>query len=169
MTRPYRNIIWHDDNWCFSSLTDIIWLTELYGSLVIYNYLKVKVSVFDISSCESTLLFTLSGFIYECCTYLLTYWAVCWTRHLNSTRHCLLWPSACLTYGRFIPRCEDEFMQDRDAAFERIRQLKDLTPEERDEKELLLKRGYTGHMRFIGEIYLLNLVKSKIMYYCIGK
>ena len=60
-------------------------------------------------------------------------------------------------------------MQDRDAAFERIRQLKDLTPEERDEKELLLKRGYTGHMRFIGEIYLLNLVKSKIMYYCIGK
>ena len=32
---------------------------------------------------------------------------------------------------------------------------------------LILKKSYTGHMRFIGEVFVKDLVKASIMQYCI--
>lgn len=65
-----------------------------------------------------------------------------------------------------LRRCEEEFSMDREAAFERIRQL-ELSDEDKELKYIALRKSYTGHMRFIGEIYLRELVKAKIMHLCI--
>jgi hypothetical protein len=34
-------------------------------------------------------------------------------------------------------------------------------------QEIIAKKSYTGHMRFIGEIYVKDLVKATIMCYCV--
>jgi hypothetical protein len=34
-------------------------------------------------------------------------------------------------------------------------------------QEIIAKKSYTGHMRFIGEIYVKDLVKAAIMCYCV--
>lgn len=60
-------------------------------------------------------------------------------------------------------RCQHEFEFDRVAALEVIRADVELADDERVEQEILLKKRFTGHMRFIGEIYMKDLVKANIM------
>ena len=62
-----------------------------------------------------------------------------------------------------LVRCQSEFENDRVKGLEDIRAMADLTAEERLEKEVLLKKRYTGHMRFIGEIYIKELVQANII------
>ena len=62
-----------------------------------------------------------------------------------------------------LDRCRMEFENDRVKGLEKIRAMVELTEEERLEKELLLKKRYTGHMRFIGEIYIKDLVLANII------
>ena len=45
----------------------------------------------------------------------------------------------------------------------------EISDEDKEEKVMILKKSYTGHMRFIGEIYMKDLVKASIMQYCIDQ
>lgn len=65
-----------------------------------------------------------------------------------------------------LERCRLEFEIDRSKQLEEIMQ-RDIPQDEKLEKEILLKRRFTGHMRFIGEICMKNLVKPKIMKTCL--
>jgi translation initiation factor 4G len=67
---------------------------------------------------------------------------------------------------KLLNRCAQEFAVDRVKALEDIRAL-DVSKEEKEEKEIILKKSYTGHMRFIGEIFMKDMVKEKIMHSCI--
>lgn len=67
---------------------------------------------------------------------------------------------------RLLDYCKEEFGRDRVKELDEIRQMS-ISPEEKDEREILLKKRYTGTMRFIGEIYMKNLVNSSIMQGCI--
>ena len=78
-----------------------------------------------------------------------------------------------VTMGKFfrnilLLRCQQEFEIDRVKQMEEIRTKEGVTEEQRLELELLLKKRYTGHMRFIGEIYIKDLVQgSTINDYCL--
>lgn len=67
-----------------------------------------------------------------------------------------------------LERCQSEFEVDRIAALEEIANDQTLEDEGRLAKELILKKRYTGHMRFIGEIYMKDLVKANIMNQCLA-
>ena len=67
---------------------------------------------------------------------------------------------------RLLEFCKEEFWRDRIKELEDIRQMS-ISQEEKDEREILLKKRYTGTMRFIGEIYMKNLVTSSVMQKCI--
>ena len=69
---------------------------------------------------------------------------------------------------RLLTRCQEEFDIDRLKQLEDIRNL-DVSHEEKEEKEILLKKRYTGHMRFVGEIFDKGLIASNIMYRCIDE
>ena len=71
---------------------------------------------------------------------------------------------ACL-----LARCQEEFTVDRKEALVKIRATEGLSAEDKEEKEILLKKRYTGHMRFIGELYLKELVSANIMHRCISE
>lgn len=62
-----------------------------------------------------------------------------------------------------LKRCEQEF---REAPSRDGFEL--LPPDEVAEKELILKRGILGHIRFVGELYKLQMIKSRIMHQCIA-
>lgn len=66
-----------------------------------------------------------------------------------------------------LERCQAEFDIDRVTALEKIAAMKELTEEDRVAKEMILKKRYTGHMRFVGEIYMKDLVKASIMNHCL--
>lgn len=67
---------------------------------------------------------------------------------------------------KLLSRCQAEFEIDRFKELEAIRNSDDLI-DVKEEKEIILKKRYTGHMRFIGEIYMKDLVKPKIMMSCL--
>lgn len=67
-----------------------------------------------------------------------------------------------------LVRCQEEFEQDREAAVQSVLDLK-LPEEEEEEKLLILKKRYTGHMRFVGEIYMKDMLKANKMHYCINE
>lgn len=67
---------------------------------------------------------------------------------------------------KLLLRCQEEFNVDRVQALADIR-ASDISAEDKEEKEILLKKRYTGHMRFIGELYLKDLVTAKIMHQCV--
>lgn len=67
---------------------------------------------------------------------------------------------------RLLERCQEEFQQDREAAMQAVRDLQ-IPDEDKEEKLFILKRRYTGHMRFIGEIYMKELLKPTKVYMCI--
>jgi translation initiation factor 4G len=69
---------------------------------------------------------------------------------------------------RLLERCRDEFSIDRVKCLEDIRSL-DVPIDVKEEKEIILKKRYTGHMRFIGELFIKDLVKATIMYTCIDE
>ena len=62
-----------------------------------------------------------------------------------------------------LQRCQNEFEFDHIAALKVIRENTDLQPDERTEKEILLKKRITGHMRFIGELYMKDLIKANVI------
>ncbi len=66
---------------------------------------------------------------------------------------------------KLLDRCRDEFDIDRVEALQKIRSS-DVPDDEKEEKEIILKKRYTGHMRFIGELYIKDLVTAKIMHNC---
>mmetsp|Transcript_6649 Transcript_6649/g.10038 ORF Transcript_6649/g.10038 Transcript_6649/m.10038 type:complete len:950 (-) Transcript_6649:189-3038(-) len=67
---------------------------------------------------------------------------------------------------RLLNRCQEEFQQDREAAVKAVMDM-DLDEADREEKLLVLKKRYTGHMRFVGEIYMKDLIKANKMHYCV--
>lgn len=76
------------------------------------------------------------------------------------------------TYGKMfraklLSRCQDEFNIDRFAALEAIRTDPDLSEEDKEEKELLAKMKFNGHMRFVGEIYMYDLIRPNTMVTCL--
>eukprot|EP00606_Chrysophyceae_sp_TOSAG23-5_P001286 GSChrysophyteH2.ASY1.ANO1.888.1 assembled CDS len=70
---------------------------------------------------------------------------------------------------KLLSRCQEEFGVDRAAAVTAIKENADYSPEDKEEKEILLKKRYTGHMRFIGELYLKDMVTAKIMHGCVSE
>lgn len=70
---------------------------------------------------------------------------------------------------KLLQRCQEEFNVDRVQALADIREDEKLSPEDKEEKEMFLKKCYTGHMRFIGELYLKDLVTAKIMHNCLNE
>lgn len=76
------------------------------------------------------------------------------------------------TYGKLfrsklLSRCQQEFSVDRAAALEAIRNDPNIADEDREEKETILKMKFNGHMRFVGEIYMHDLIKSSTMVLCL--
>lgn len=67
-----------------------------------------------------------------------------------------------------LHRCEQEFTTDRQATIDKILAL-DIPADEKEEKLLVAKLRYLGHMRLIGELYLLDLIHAKIMRYCLNE
>lgn len=65
-----------------------------------------------------------------------------------------------------LKRCQEEFEQDRDAAVQEVLDMK-LPLDDEEEKLLILKKRYTGHMRFVGEIYVKDMLKANKMHYCV--
>lgn len=64
---------------------------------------------------------------------------------------------------RLLVRCQEEFQQDREAAIQAVLELP-ISDEDKEEKLFVLKKRYTGHMRFVGEIYMKDLLKPKNVY-----
>lgn len=67
---------------------------------------------------------------------------------------------------RLLTRCQEEFQQDREAAMQAVMELQ-IPEEDKEEKLFVLKKRYTGHMRFVGEIYMKDLLKPTKLYLCI--
>lgn len=57
-----------------------------------------------------------------------------------------------------LEKCQEYYMQDRAEAFKK---LEEVPLEDREEQELILKKTYIGHMRFIGELYLKDLLRAR--------
>ena len=68
---------------------------------------------------------------------------------------------------KLLSRCQQEFQVDRAAAIADIRARTDLSAEDREEQEILMKMKFNGHMRFVGEIYAQDLVRANIMIACL--
>eukprot|EP01038_Epipyxis_sp_PR26KG_P009277 gene9277-12499_t len=66
-----------------------------------------------------------------------------------------------------LERCQAEFEFDRVEALEKIKALDNITEDERVEKELQLKKRYTGHMRFIGELYMKDIIRPTTVQDCL--
>lgn len=67
-----------------------------------------------------------------------------------------------------LHRLQAEFKLDLVDKVREIRELPDISEEERTEKEILLKKRYMGHMRFIGEVYIKDLIIAKVVKeYCL--
>lgn len=62
-----------------------------------------------------------------------------------------------------LARCQKEFETDMQKRLEAVRAIADLAADELAEKELLIKKRYIGHMRFIGEIYIKDLVQGSVI------
>ena len=78
------------------------------------------------------------------------------------------------TYGKYfrtalLNKCRDEFDIDRTEEIEKIRANPSLEDDEKEEMEILAKKRYTGHMRFIGELFLKDMVNPKTMNKCLGE
>ena len=69
---------------------------------------------------------------------------------------------------RLLQRCQEEFEQDREAATQAIQSLP-ISDEDKEEKLFVLRKRYTGHMRFVGEIYMKDLIKPTKMHLCIDE
>lgn len=70
--------------------------------------------------------------------------------------------------ARLLNRCQEEFQQDREAAIQAIQSLS-IPEEDKEEKLFVLRKRYTGHMRFVGEIYMKDLIKPNKMHLCIDE
>ena len=68
--------------------------------------------------------------------------------------------------GVLLVKCEEEFHLDRVAGVAELLAL-DIPQDEKDEKVFVYRKRYLGHMRFIGEVFLQDLVKYGIMITCV--
>ncbi len=71
--------------------------------------------------------------------------------------------------SRLLGRCEEEFNVDRVKELELIRNNAELNAEMKEEQEIITKKRYIGHMRFIGEIYMKDLIKKVTIESCIDE
>ena len=65
-----------------------------------------------------------------------------------------------------LTRCQDEFYTDlptRLAQFDDV----DMPQEEKEDKKRMAKFRYLGHMRFVGELFLKELLKEEHVHDCI--
>ncbi|KAF1319728.1 Eukaryotic translation initiation factor, partial [Globisporangium splendens] len=62
-----------------------------------------------------------------------------------------------------LKRCEQEFLETPSREGFEL-----LSEEELAEKELIIKRGVLGHIRFVGELFKLRMIKSRIMHQCVA-
>jgi len=67
---------------------------------------------------------------------------------------------------KLLNRVRNEFTVERSKMIEDIRNM-DIPEEEKDYRETTAKRRYTGHIRFIGELFSQDMIKSKIILSCI--
>ncbi|CAM9283329.1 unnamed protein product [Ascophyllum nodosum] len=58
-------------------------------------------------------------------------------------------------------KCQEEFEKDWQGLFAAVQNDPKLTDEAKTEREFVLKRKYTGHMRFVGELYKVELLKER--------
>eukprot|EP00752_Nemacystus_decipiens_P002138 g2038.t1 len=58
-------------------------------------------------------------------------------------------------------KVQEEFEKDWQGLFAAVQSDSKLADDEKAEKEFLLKRKYTGHMRFVGELYKVELLKER--------
>ena len=68
-----------------------------------------------------------------------------------------------------LNKCRDEFDIDRKEEIQKIRADASLHEDDKIEKEILAKKRYTGHMRFIGELFLVDMVNPKTMKNCLNE
>ena len=67
-----------------------------------------------------------------------------------------------------LEQCQHEF--DVDTAHKIEAATKDITdPEEINYHSTLIRKAYIGHMKFLGELYLRNVVKLSVMMYCLDE
>jgi hypothetical protein len=69
--------------------------------------------------------------------------------------------------NRLLERAKEEFDIDRTATIAAIRNNTDIPVEDREEKEIKQKKKYSGMMRFVGELYAVDLIKSRTIEECI--
>jgi translation initiation factor 4G len=65
-----------------------------------------------------------------------------------------------------LVKCEEEFHLDRVAGVAELMAL-DIPQDEKEEKVFVYRKRYLGHMRFVGEVFLQDLVKYGIMITCV--
>ncbi len=65
-----------------------------------------------------------------------------------------------------LAKCEEEFHLDRVAGVAELMAL-DIPQDEKEEKVFVYRKRYLGHMRFVGEVFLQDLVKYGIMITCV--
>ena len=90
---------------------------------------------------------------------------------------------------KLLTRCQQEFLKDWLEKLNEVRNDPNLNEDDKTEKEILLKKRYTGHMIFIGnlpllynlnmastrlllfsgELFLLDLVRSSTMRDCVAR
>jgi translation initiation factor 4G len=68
-----------------------------------------------------------------------------------------------------LNKCRDEFDVDRKEEITKILNDATLSQDDKTEREILAKKRYTGHMRFIGELFIVDMVNPKTMHRCIGE
>jgi len=70
---------------------------------------------------------------------------------------------------RLLLTCQKDFDIDREFAYDQISTRIDLTEEEKENKKFIMKLRYMGHVRFVGNLYLHDVIHSKIVQQCIEK
>jgi len=68
-----------------------------------------------------------------------------------------------------LEKCREEFDTNRNDEVRKIREDASLSKEDKEEKEIVAKKRYTGHMRFIGELYQKDMVNHKTMHNCLAE
>jgi len=68
-----------------------------------------------------------------------------------------------------LEHCQREFGKDKSALIQAIKDDSGLEPEEKLEKEIITKRHYAGHMRFVGELYKVGILREKSIHSAVSE
>jgi translation initiation factor 4G len=64
-----------------------------------------------------------------------------------------------------LERCQKEFEKDQKEILEKLNEIED--KEERDAQILVVRKRYLGHMKFVGQLFRVQLLSDKIMHICV--